>query len=111
VFEVGEKIVCVNAGRIDPFLEWSWALMEGAVYTVTKIGPTPIRNHLNGSIVVWLAEAENLMPDGRSVGFAVARFRRAEKRNDRLTIEAFMTVPGGWEEPRRVVDKPREKAK
>lgn len=38
--------------------------------------------------------------------FLASCFRKVQRRNDRLTIEAFMTMPGGFEEPRRRVEKP-----
>lgn len=42
--------------------------------------------------------------------FHPSLFRKVQKRNDRLTLEAFFTVPGGFEEPKRTPAKRRERA-
>lgn len=42
-------------------------------------------------------------------GFAAIAWRKVQRRNSSLTIEAFMTMPGGFEEPRRAPAKKRER--
>ena len=43
--------------------------------------------------------------------FLAVNFRKVQKRNDRLTIEAFSVIKdGGFEEPKRAPAKKRERA-
>jgi len=42
-------------------------------------------------------------------GMYARRFRKVQKRNDRLTIEALSVIKDGFEEPKRAPAKKREK--
>lgn len=98
-FKPGDEVVCVFAGP--------W-------WCTDTSGPTsgPRRDS------VWTVESLDLCEEyGTTIGligwpgdsFAAECFRKAQPRNDRLTIEAFMTMPGGFEEPRRAPAKKRER--
>jgi hypothetical protein len=52
------------------------------------------------------------IPGDICCSYYAGNFRKVERRNDRLSIEAFMTMPGGFEEPRRpkAPAKKRERA-
>lgn len=107
MFRVGDEVVCVDAspcaatGRVS-------GLAHGGRYTVAALcGGT-------GGLGVLLIEA--VAPAtvlwGPDYGFRASRFRKVQKRNDRLTIEAFSVIKdGGFEEPkRRAPAKKRERA-
>lgn len=107
-FKPGDEVVCVDAGPVD----WPWtgdAPIEGSVYNVIAVGPSRLRP---GQPVVFLAEIRN-DGDGINDGYLASRFRKVQKSNDGLSIEAFLTIkPGQFEEPRRTVEpaKKRERA-
>lgn len=95
-FRVGDEVVCVDAQTMNPF----WGpppLVEGQVYVVESLhaGVCPRYGPYIGVYLVGAPRSET------GNGWDSVRFRKVQRRNDRLTIEAFMTIPGGFEEPRR----------
>ena len=93
-FKPGDEVVCVDA---KPRLYPAEMLKEGAVYTVTCV----LYGHL-----VELAEARH-HPD--TDGFWADRFRKVQRRKTDLSIESFLTIKPGFEEPRRVTTPTRKK--
>lgn len=85
MFEVGDRVVCVDA-------KWSplpngkatrqmldgvpMPLIKGAVYTVIDIGPSCMPGFYNGAISVFVAEAKNLTVGGQDGGWRPDRFRK-----------------------------------
>ena len=104
-FRPGDEVVCVYTGTVDPALRIPTNLVEGAVYTITAVGPTPARNHRRGEIVVWLAEVANVTPISGDIGYWPGRFRKVQKPKSDLSIESFLTIKPGFEEPRRVKER------
>lgn len=93
-FKPGDEVVCVdNKGAPE--------LSVGATYTVTAV--------LYGGEGLTVAEADP--SEWWAVGYWSERFREVNRRNSRLTIEAFMTMPGGFEEPKRKSPTPTRKEK
>lgn len=100
-FKVGDEVVCVNnTNRPNAIWFPGCKPQLNTKYTVTGLLIDPW-----GDPAVTLAELDNA-----DTGYAAWRFRKVQKRNDRLTIEAFMTVPGGFEDPKRTTPaKKRER--
>lgn len=97
-FKPGDEIekFRIGGGILTPF-----SLPVGTRATVAEIIRCP-HWHCDG---VRLVE----FPDHGS-GHAVLSWRKVQKRNDRLTIEAFLTIkPGQFEEPKRAPAKKRER--
>lgn len=102
MFKPGDEVVCVDDGPMLTPRRKSVAgpsgLVAGKSYTIQKVRP----NFSDPSVVmvelVGVSHGCNLFA---TPGYAAYRFRRVHKRNDRLSIESFMTMPGGFEEPRR----------
>ena len=99
-FYVGQKVVCVDAsverGRhLTP-------LLEGAVYTITAIKPSPVpthRRHRDCNTSLYLEEADNAY-----AGYAQIRFRPvAEKPASMDIIRSIVLDPH-----RDIPDDPRE---
>lgn len=78
------------------------ALDPDAVYTVEAVG------FVSPYATVRLVGFHNT---ARRDGFyAAMAFRKIERRNDSLSIEAFLTIkPGQFEEPKRAPAKKRER--
>jgi hypothetical protein len=102
MFQVGDQVVCVDAGPCQPQDVKQWAAPSGAVglqkgetYTIAAFGVwygdgcTP---------VVFLVETRNGRPDA---GYLPRRFRKVQRRKTDLSIESFLTIKPGFEEPRR----------
>jgi hypothetical protein len=50
-----------------------------------------------------------LINDSNSIPICPCLLRKVERRNDSLSIEAFLTIKPGFEEPRKAPAKKREK--
>lgn len=97
-FKPGDEVVCVHATNFhdDP-------CVVGSTYRVAAVRSFPGGQGLDLKGIpvegcLWL-------------GHAPGRFRKVNRRNSRLTIEAFMTMPGGFEEPKRKSPTPTRKEK
>ena len=97
MFRVGDEVVCVNTapiGHAGPANLEALALLSlRSVYTVEEIDGDAI--HLVGVRRVYAPDLEMTPP------YKASRFRKVERRNDSLSIEAFLTIKPGFEEPRR----------
>lgn len=101
-FKPGDEVVCVDAGNPTETI----GLIKGATYTVAF---TRFSARFCG-IVVHLSETENINPlDGwGDIGYWPARFRKVQRKNTDLSIESFLTIKPGFEEPKRVIEpKPK----
>lgn len=107
-FKPGDEVVCVNAAYFDAR---PTNLVEGASYTVREVLPEARgRSGLDFTTVstgVRLFEVEAQY--GWRKAFDSRRFRKVERRNDSLSIEAFLTIKPGFEEPKRAPAKKRER--
>lgn len=109
MFKVGDEVVCVDA-------KGSVVLNKNATYTITEIAPKGAmvttyegaRKRVSED-VVQLSEIGVWTCPG-FYGFKLTRFRKVERKNSRLTLEAFFTVPGGFEEPKRTPAKKKTDA-
>ncbi len=107
-FKPGDEVVCV---RMD-----CRPAMIGGTFTIARVHPPGVaipdstgRLFRTPGWTVWLVE-EHYGPTPSCVGFIPDRFRKVQKRNDRLTIEAFSVIKdGGFEEPKRAPAKKRER--
>jgi len=110
-FKPGDEIVCVNDGPIDGRLGWQANIRAGEIYTVSAVGIVPPPHPQWGMVTVHLVGVSHVCrTHGIEVGYRADRFRKVERRNDSLSIEAFLTIkPGQFEEPRKAPAKKREK--
>jgi hypothetical protein len=93
-FKPGDEVVCVIGAPAH-------GLTQDAIYTVESVGPAERSDGSVGPVTVFLVETGWECWKGKG-GYGPHRFRKAQKRNDRLTIEAFSVIKdGGFEEPRR----------
>lgn len=95
-FKPGDRVVRVRYREGAPFTS-AWAcdpaaLLLGAEATVREV-TQPIPGHFGIFFEEFWTEAPG--------GFAACCFRKVQRKNPRLSIEAFMTMPGGFEEPKR----------
>ena len=101
----GDEIVCVKA---DHTLKSSHSypadlpqLVKGEIYTVRAVGEVFDGWGQSEGIGVWLNEVSWVSLSGRDGCFEPTRFRKVERKSDSLSIEAFLTIKPGFEEPRR----------
>lgn len=88
MFRVGEEVVCVS-GMQD-------RLEKGATYMIVHVGDG------NFSPGIYVAVAGVFRSDGELAMWHPTRFRKVERRNDSLSIEAFLTIkPNQFEGPTR----------
>lgn len=101
-FKPGDEVVCVEMPDESE--------MVGRIFTIIEVRQAGEIGHAwpLAKAAVQLAEAP-YVSEYRLWGYGAHRFRKVQKRNDRLTIEAFMTVPGDFEEPKRAPAKKRER--
>lgn len=111
-FKPGDKVVCVDAGPLrNPATQVPSrpsGLVEGGVYTVLLIRPNYECPERLSVELAEIAPEALLRGVPKRGGFFHGRFRKVQNRLDSLKIESFMTMPGGYEEPRR---KAPEKAR
>ena len=102
-FKVGDEVVCINNENDD-------LLKVGSVYTVAEFlaagdGHEDWTTDVDSVQLVEIGHVE----DDDVYGFAAEHFRKVQRRNSRLTLESFFTVPGGFEEPKRTPAKTPER--
>jgi hypothetical protein len=102
-FKPGDEVVCVDAS--PSFRVAAGRPVKGAVYVVEGYDESRIDGI--GLIIAGLGWSHDF--DGLTVGWSPLRFRKIERRNDSLSIEAFLTIKPGFEEPRRAPAKKRER--
>lgn len=102
-FKPGDEVVCVKTQPV--FQGFGGYSVEGQTYTVSGVMVRGRR------VALMLAGVENGTQRGAPWfwGHSSTRFRKVQRRNSRLTLEAFFTVPGGFEEPKRAPAKKRER--
>jgi len=101
-FKPGDEVVCVDDKPKTLYRPWSGTVVEGQVYVVAGY-TTPPEGHLDhGAVSVVIVGAPNIdMKWGVDIGYKPSRFRKVQKRDSSLSIEAFLTIKPGFEEPRR----------
>lgn len=110
MFRVGDEVVSVGvsedndpdyAARIAYYGSAHAGIVKGTVYRVTEVIVYP------RDVGLVLEGIVSRHPTG---AFTHRGFRKVERRNDSLSIEAFLTIkPGQFEEPRRAPAKKRER--
>jgi hypothetical protein len=93
-FKPGDEAVCIDD------TDWSPDTFQpklNAVYTVERVEID------SGATWVFLAEAE---PDDM---FFAGSFRKVQRRKTDLSIESFLIIRPGFEEPRRVTTPIRKR--
>lgn len=111
-FKPGDEVVCVNAGQLPGAATGptnlrlrAW-LEVGRIYVVAAVGICPVK----GKPFVLLADQPQIVSPELGIvpGFAPRRFRKVQRRKTDLSIEAFLTIKPGFEEPKRVTEpKPK----
>lgn len=88
-WQVGDRVVCVNAGNIGPGAsDGVWlpgeALEEGRVYTIRRV------YIFEGDTNVWLNEVARStlarLEHGPDVGYGAERFRKVEPRKTSISV-------------------------
>lgn len=96
-FKPGDEVVCIKDGRVCP-------TFAGETYVVEDVFLHPYE----GPALQLVGIPVRVEPF--YWGHTPERFRKVERRNDSLSIEAFLTIkPGQFEEPRRAPAKKRER--
>jgi len=103
-FKPGDEVVCVDT---SPCVRTGHApFTEGAIYTIRAVDA----DYPSGVVGLMFEEVPAMeFWCGQELGWDSRRFRKVQKRNDRLTIEAFSTIKDGFEEPKRAPAKKRER--
>jgi len=115
-FKPGDEVVCIRQSNLKPGLAYPDnlpLLKVGAVYTVVVVEECFDGLGRSEGIGILLAEPETRWsPVHGGVGYyCPEKFRKVQKRNDRMTIEAFMTIKDGqFEEQKRSPNKKKVEA-
>ncbi len=89
MFEIGEKVVCVDVDPWDPEADRPDEIQLGVVYTITAMHPD--YDYDTNYMVVHLKEVENLDIDTfKDVGYYAYRFRKLIKKKQ--SIETFQKI-------------------
>lgn len=105
-FKPGDEVVCVNDA-------YDWGSLKrpkvGQVYMISDVLdqlPTRGRPDIPPACGVYLCE----LPTNSKAAYPAVCFRKVQKRNHCLTIQAFSVIKdGGFEEPKRAPSKKRER--
>lgn len=103
-FKPGDEVVAVDCGNLEGDRA-AITLTVGQIYVCVEVAETDDVCPECGSTLGVDVEGA-IDPD---YYFCPCSFRKVQKRNDRLTIEAFSTIKDGFEEPRRAPAKKRER--
>lgn len=88
-FRPGDEVVCI----VSAWRTWG----EDAATVFPEVGRVYTVDGLcDDAEGVWLVLVE--LPDHC---YAPSRFRKVERKTDSLSIESFLTIKPGYEEPRR----------
>lgn len=95
-FKPGDEVVSVRRPDLarQGFHALATTIKEGEVHTVEWVG-----THPSGLSAVRLVGVKQSSP--RSIGFDSRCFRKVQRRKTDLSIESFLTIKPGFEEPRR----------
>jgi len=106
-FKAGDEVVCVDDSRPEDNWPGPYPVV-GRVYRVEGFDESgPDDEGSVGLIIEGLGFGWD--PGWGTVGWRHTRFRKVQRRNSRLTLEALFTVPGGFEEPKRAPAKTPER--
>lgn len=95
MFRVGDEVEAIHLRPLGTAYDASLSRLRlRETYTVS--GRT-------SSGTILLSEVASDHPNG---SWNPTRFRKVERRNDSLSIEAFLTIKPGFEEPRRETNTP-----
>lgn len=99
-FKLGDEVVRVRMGIGPNPRATTPDVPVGHVGRIINMGPTAYEG-------VWI-ELDN-WPVDPLCGLPAEHFRRVQRKNTDLSIEAFLTIKPGIEEPRRVRAPKRER--
>lgn len=108
-FKPGDEVVCVRDTSLETG-ERHAELVVGKTYTILSIEPniwSDGRMDFDDP-TVQIVEVTWPCPHHRG-GYDPGYFRKVQKRKDSLTIESFLTIRPGFEEPRKAPVKSPEK--
>lgn len=94
MFKVGDEVVCVDdANPTGIGYAPVFGIVKGVVYTVSSVGVWPGDGF---SPVVFLAETANDQ-NARLLdcGYAPDRFRKVERKTDKLSLTEWLSQPSG----------------
>lgn len=100
-FRVGDEIVAVDDGGHTLGCPLPH-LMVGSVYVATEVTDPYECLDCGSCAGVRIADIPlNLYEQNGSWEYAACSFRKVERKSDSLSIEAFLTIKPGFEEPKR----------
>lgn len=109
-FQVGDQVVCVDASPRETGLPFYGMLVEGQTYIVKGFTTPPVGHRNYGRVTVVVEGAPNICRAYQvEIGYFPSRFRKVQRRNTDLSIEAFLTIKPGFEEPKRAPAPKRER--
>ena len=107
-FKPGDEVVCVDNSRADGTTA---NLVVGTVYVIEAVLPSMGgRSGYTGGTAPAGVRIVGVVSSTWRKTFDCRRFRKVERRNDSLSIEAFLTIKPGFEEPKRAPARKRERA-
>lgn len=111
MFKVGDEVICIDVSlHADQMLEpWHLDGYVGNLSLISEGSPYIIEgfDRKDGLFLVGIMTPHR---QRYGLGFKASRFRKTQRHGSGLAIESFMTMPGGYEEPRRKVPAKKERA-
>lgn len=111
-FKSGDEVVCIkgentfDANFLYPDVP---ALVTGRVYTIRAVVECFAEDGSYEGVGVQLNEVAWTTFHGMEGAYDYLRFRKVQKRTSSLSIETFLTIKPGFEEPRRVTTPAKER--
>jgi hypothetical protein len=101
-FQVGDKVVCIDASLPPQFKNLIMIIAENKIYTVERIFLDRIAILNKIGVVVYLKEVQEEDSEGKRLYFKTSRFRPLVSRNYSLSLfqEIVQKVEG-----KRIVEK------
>lgn len=110
-FKAGDEVVCVNESSFDGTV---LPIKTGSVYQVAWVRPAlGLKSGFDGKCSRHFGVRLKGFIGPTSVDgcFDSRRFRKVKRNRQDLSIERFLTIKPGFEEPKREPEKQKEKAK
>ena len=114
MFKPGDEVVCIRAQTLDPkylYPDDMPELFVGSVYTVAYVKECFDGYGNSEGLGLVFAEPETHWTSlhGDVGAHCPTKFRKVQKRSSGLSLESFLTIKPGFEEPRRSPEKAKEK--
>jgi hypothetical protein len=101
-FRLGQKVVCIDAGKLDPQASDDWdgdAPREGEVYTIRAMAPACATFKGEQMISLYFEEIRRGAWWGCELGYWHVRFRGLEQQKRQTDISVFKKLLDECKEP------------